>query len=469
MVAVMAADNDGERLMSMNLTSLTDEPRHPTTGRSVIHHGILITMDPSYTIHDPGMVVIEHGIIIQAGPEDPAIVERIAPEHRIDARGSMILPGLINTHTHIGMSLFRTLADDTADRLRKIIFPLERQFVTPELVYWASLHALSEMIRGGTTTFADMYYFAEQTARATHLAGLRAIVGESLMHDPSPDAAGFAEGLELCRQLADSWTDSPLIIPGLAPHAPYSLTREELETTAALSHEGRLPILSHLAEMPFEETLIRQRHGMSPIAFYDSCGMLSPQATMAHCIFAGEEDRALLIQRETGIAHNVCANSKSGKGIAPAYEFYTAGARIGLGTDGPMSGNTLDIVHQLRPVSLFQKTRLQDPTIMTPRQVVEMATIGGARALHLEQTTGSLEAGKSADIILVSVEDPAMYPIYDPYAALVYGASPSDVTTVVAAGGVVMQDRVLTTLDTTAIRSGAASFVERIRRDVGSQ
>ena len=446
----------------------THRPSAPTksgTDRILIHHGTVITMNADYQIHDPGMVVIEDGRIVQVGPVEPSVVAGISPENRIDAGGGLILPGLINTHTHIGMALFRTLADDTADRLRKILFPLERQFVTPELVYWASLHALSEMIRGGTTTFADMYYFAEQTARATDRAGIRGIIGESLMHDPSPDASGFAQGLELAHDHHDRWHASSSVIPGIAPHAPYSLTREELEITAQFSSDRDLPILSHLAEMPFEDALIRERHGMDPIAFYDSCGMLSHRATMAHCIFADAQPRGVLIQRETGIAHNVCANSKSGKGIAPAYEFYTAGARIGLGTDGPMSGNTLDMVHQLRPVSLFQKSRLQDPTIMTPRQVIEMATIGGARALHLEQTTGSLEVGKSADIILVSVDDPAMYPIYDPYAALVYGASPVDIRTVIAQGHVVMRDRTLTTLDTTAIRSGAASFVERIRRE----
>ncbi len=429
-------------------------------------NGSVLTMDKSFHRYDHGMVLIAGNNIVYAGDEQKGLVEEIPPSSFLNAKGGIIIPGLINTHTHIGMSFFRSLADDKVDRLRKYIFPMEREFVTPELVYWASLHTISEMILGGTTTFADMYYYEEMTAKATAESGLRAVLGESVTSEPCPDSSGADESIEKARELNRVFGSSKRIIPGIAPHAPYSLSRKDLELVAAFAAEEKVPILSHLAEMPFEEAFIKEKHGMRPIPYYDACGLLTSNATMAHCIFANQQDRKLLVNRKTGIAHNAAANSKSGKGIAPAYEFFIEGARIGIGTDGPMSGNTMDLVHQLGAVSRFQKVRLNNPALMTPIQVMEMATIGGARALHLEKKTGSIESGKRADITIFSIDAPSMFPVYDPYAALVYSASPSDVSSVIVDGEVLMKERKLLHMDTAGIREAALSYTDTIREKI---
>ncbi len=432
-----------------------------------IINGIVLTMDNTLRTYDPGMVLYAGNTITYVGPHDENLIKSVAPENIVDAEKGIILPGFINTHTHIGMSLFRTLADDTADRLRKVLFPMEKKFVTPELVYWASLHTISEMILGGTTTCADMYYYGTQTAKAAIETGMRAIVAQAISHDPTPDSVSAQEGLERTLELAAFLADNDLVTAAIAPHSPYTLTREELELSAEFSINHNLHLFSHLAEMPFEEPFTQEKYGLRPIPFYHSCGLLNKQATMAHCIFSNESDRALLIQTETGISHNASANSKSGKGIAPAYEFFQQNARIGLGTDGPMSGNTMDIIHQLGIVSKLQKTRLNDPTIMTPRQVLYMATIGGARALHEESIIGSLEVGKRADIVVISVQSPAMHPLYDLYSAIVYGASPSDVSSVVVDGRLLMHRRILLQMDLQGIREATRPFVEGIRQEMG--
>ncbi|MDL2229920.1 amidohydrolase [Treponema sp. OttesenSCG-928-L16] len=433
---------------------------------SALVHGTVLTMDGEWTCHDDGMVLADGDTISAVGPYSAEPLKDIPAEQILDVRGCIVIPGLINTHTHIGMSLFRGLADDTADRLRRIIFPLEKEFVTPELVYLASLHSLAEMILGGTTCFADMYFFQNMTAKAVGESGIRAVVGQAVSRDPAPDAPSADHAFDLIRQLALSLKGNPRLRAGIAPHAPYSLTREELEECSRLSEELELPLMSHLAEMPFEEGWVKEHHNMRPVQYYHSCGMLNSRSTMAHCIFAGEEDQKLLVQSKTGIAHNPSANSKSGKGIAPAYDLLMKGGRVGLGTDGPMSGNTLDLVHQLNIAAKMQKLIKRDPTVMNPRQTLRCATMGGAEALHMEHEIGSLEPGKKADITVFSTASPAMYPLYDPYAALVYAAAPSDVYAVIVGGRLLMEDRKLLSLDDREIRKTSAEMVEHIRREM---
>lgn len=427
-----------------------------------IIHGTILTMDASRRLIDDGIILISNGLLIAVEQFNPALLTAAKPAEIIDASGKIIIPGLINTHTHIGMSLFRTLGDDMPQRLQKFIFPLEKHFVTPELVYQASRHCLTEMISGGTTTIADMYYFQAMTARAVDESGIRGVLAQALSSAPVPDAQTFTDGAARLTELSAEYSDHSRIIPAAGPHAPYSLTTAELRETVRLAQELDIPIQSHLAEMPFEEELIVKQTGLRPIPYYDSLGMLSRRATMAHCIFANDEDRALMIKRETGIAHNPSANSKSGKGTAPAYEFYREGARIGLGTDGPMSGNRMDIVSQLNIAAKMQKIRLGDPTVMKPAEVLAMATIGGAEALHLEQHIGSLEKGKQADIVIVSTDSPSMFPIYDPYAALVYCAGSDNIESVLAAGKFMLKKRELKTLDREEIQASCTRITAKI-------
>jgi 5-methylthioadenosine/S-adenosylhomocysteine deaminase len=428
----------------------------------VINNGVLITMDSSKTVYEKGMIVINNDTIFYAGKENTAL---LPPRSKIlDAKGGIIMPGLINTHTHIGMSLFRTLADDTADRLKKYLFPLEKRFVTPDLVYWASLYSLAEMIEGGTTSFADMYYFEDKVADAAVKAGVRGILGESVLNFPAPDAKEPYGGFAYTEKILNSWSNHPLVTPALAPHAPYSLDFENLKKTAALAEDWDIPVLSHLAEMPFEMTQIAEEYGISPVELYSKTGLLSPRMTAAHCIYVNDMDIDLLKESGTGVAHNVGANLKGGKGISPALRMFDMGIPIGIGTDGPMSGNTMDLINLMGYTAKIHKLDNKDRTVMPPPKVVEMATIGGARALHIEDKTGSLEKGKKADIIIVSTESSAMFPIYDYYSALVYCASPRDVNTVVINGELIMEDREIKTFNKKETRSEAGKMVMKIKK-----
>ena len=411
----------------------------------VIKNGVVLTMNSTKSIFEKGMILIENDIITFVGKENRTLIPQNVKI--IDAEGGIIMPGMVNTHTHVGMSLFRTLLDDTADRLKKYLFPLEKKFVTPDLVYWASLYSLTEMIEGGTTTFADMYYFEDKVADAAVKAGVRGILGESILSSPSPDAKEPYGGFAYTEKYLKSYSNHSLITPALAPHAPYSLDFKNLKKTAYLAEKWDIPILSHLAEMPFEMKQIEKEYGMSPVEMYFSTGLLSNRMTAAHCIHVDNKDINLIKTTSTGVAHNVAANLKAAKGIAPALKMFDMGIPIGIGTDGPMSGNTMDLVNLLGYTAKIHKLANKDRTAMPPTKVIEMATIGGARALHIEDKTGSLETGKKADVIIVSTESTAMFPIYDYYSVLVYCASPRDVNTVIINGNLIMEDRKIKTFN----------------------
>lgn len=430
----------------------------------VINNGILLTMNSSKDIYEKGMIVIDNDTISYIGEEKSSLITH--DSRIIDAKGAIIMPGLINTHTHIGMSLFRTLADDTADRLKKYLFPMEKKFVTPDLVYWASLYSLTEMIEGGTTTFADMYYFEDVVANATIKAGVRGILGESVLNFPSPDAREPYGGFAYTEKILNSYSNHPLITPALAPHAPYSLDFKNLKKTAEFAEEWDIPILSHLAEMPFETRQIAKEYKMSPVELYSETGLLSSRLTAAHCIYVDNKDINLLKNSGTGVAHNVVANLKGGKGISPALKMFDLGIPIGLGTDGPMSGNTMDLINLLGYTAKIHKLDNKDRTLMPPQKVLEMATIGGARALHIENKTGSLETGKQADIIIISTESTSMFPIYDYYSALVYCASPRDVNTVIVNGEIVMEDRKIMTFSKSETKTEAEKIVTKIKKEL---
>jgi len=428
----------------------------------LIKNGILLTQNNSRDIYNQGLVHVKNGVILYAGPEKSYLTE---PGLKIiDAGGGIIMPGLINTHTHMGMSLFRTLADDRADRLRKVLIPLEKELLTPELVYLASCHSLTEMIMGGTTMLADMYYYENEVARAVQDSGIRALLAETVMHESTPDAQDFRETLVKTEMLVDEYRNHPLIDIGIAPHAPYSVEENELIQIALFSEKHNLPVMSHLSEMTFEIEKIWEKAGITPVEYYNRCGLLNERFLAAHCLLAEPDDLFLLKERNCGIAHNMVANIKSGKGIAPVPEMAAMQMRTGLGTDGPMSGNRQDILTQLGYVSKVQKGFHKNPLLLPPFKVVEMATIGGARALHKEHITGSLETGKRADIIIISTDSPAMYPIHDIYSALVYCAGPSDVQTVIVDGRLLMKERKLLTLDCLEIKKQSQSHVEKIQK-----
>ncbi|MFM9090293.1 MAG: amidohydrolase [Verrucomicrobiota bacterium] len=426
----------------------------------LITHGRLLTMNPARAVIEGGAVAIQGERIVAVGPG--TLAADYAPARTIDARGGIVMPGMVNAHTHLAMTVFRGLGDDVPDRLRRFIFPLERNFVTRDVVRAGTLLGLLELIEGGVTTFADMYYFEDEVARATREAGLRAVLGQTIVNFPAPDAPEPHGGLALAREFIAAYRNDPLITPAFAPHAPYTVDRAILRQVAEASAALDAPVLIHLAEMTDEVATLRREHHQTPVEYLDANGLLNRRLVAAHCIFVTDSDLTLLRDRGAGVAHALVANLKSAKGVAPALRMFEQGVRIGLATDGPMSGNTLDVIGQLGYVAKVHKLDRKDRNVMPAATVVEMATLGGARALHLEDRIGSLEPGKLADVVIVDTESTALVPLYDPYSALVYAASPRDVRTTIVHGRILMEDRVVRTLDAPAVKAGMRALATRI-------
>jgi 5-methylthioadenosine/S-adenosylhomocysteine deaminase len=456
------------RLLALSLLcsvlGLAQDPSAPQAADLIVTNGHVVTMNARRDIHEKGAVIIKGSRIVAVGPA--AIAALYTAPRTIDAGGAMVLPGMINTHTHAAMTVFRGLGDDVPDRLRRLIFPLEKALVTRDLVYWGSLHGMIEMIEGGVTTFVDMYYFEDEVARGARQLGLRAVLGETIVNFPAPDAPEPYGGLALARQFAAAYRDDPLITPALAPHAPYSLDAYHLRQIARESQALNLPVLIHLAEMTDEVAALRKEHNQTPVEYLDALGLLNARLVAAHCIFVNDADIALLKARDVGIAHNMVANIKSAKGVAPALKMYNSGLRVGLGTDGPMSGNTLDVIGQLGYVAKVHKLDQRDRNVMPAVNVVEMATRGGARALHREADLGSLEPGKLADVILIDREATHLIPFYDAYSTLVYAAGPRDVKTSIIHGRIVMENRRILTFDAANVRAKMRALSAEIRAAV---
>ncbi len=436
----------------------------PLPADLIVTNGYVVTMNDRREILEKGAVIIKDARILAVGPA--AIAALYTAPKTIDARGALVMPGMINTHTHAAMTVFRGLGDDVPDRLRKLIFPLEKALVTRDLVYWGSLHGMIEMIEGGVTTFVDMYYFEDEVTRGAKQLGLRGVLGETVVNFPAPDAPEAYGGIAYAKKFAATYHGDALITPALAPHAPYSLDADHLQQIARESEALNLPVLIHLAEMTDEVATLRKERNQTPVEYLDALGLLNRRLIAAHCIFVTDADLALLKARDVGIAHNMVANIKSAKGVAPALKMFNDGLRVGLGTDGPMSGNTLDIIGQLGYVAKVHKLDRKDRNVMPALNVVDMATRGGARALHREADLGSLEPGKLADVILLNREATHLIPFYDAYSTLVYAAGPNDVRTSIIHGRVVMEDRKILTFDVAEVRRQIRRLAEQINARV---
>ena len=428
----------------------------------IITHAYVVTMNTSQTIYQDGTVVIKGSHIVAVGPA--AAASKYIAAKTIDAGGDIVMPGMINCHTHASMTVFRGLGDDVPDRLQRFIFPLEHKLVDREMVYWGALYAMIEMIQAGVTTFADMYYFEDEVARAAQKIGMRGILGETVINISAPDAKEPYGGIPYARKFIQEFHGDPLITPAYAPHAPYTVDEEHLRVIQKDAEIQDVPILMHVSEMPYEVADTRKQYNKTPIEYLDSIGLLSGRLIAAHCIFAADSDIELLKARDAGVAHNMEANIKSAKGVAPALKMFNRGVRIGLGTDGPMSGNTLDIIGQLGYVAKVQKLTTRDRNAAPATEVVEMATMGGARALHMEDRVGSLETGKLADLVVLDHNATTMTPFYDFYSTLVYAASPQDVRTTIVNGRVIMQDRKINTVDV----SGAREHMRTLSRKISA-
>lgn len=431
----------------------------------MITDGTVLTMNPESTVFEHGTVVVSDGKIVAVG--GPELTAKYQAKKVLDVKGDIVMPGLINTHTHGSMTVFRSLGDDVPDRLHRYIFPLENKLVSRDMVRTGANLANIEMIKGGVTTYADMYYFEDEVAKTVDKAGLRAVLGETIINFPVADAQTPEEGIAYAVRFINEYKGHPRITPAFAPHAPYTNTTENLQKIAALSEELNVPVMIHLAETDREkEEIAKRTGGKSPVQYMVDIGVLNNRLLAAHVIMADENDLNLLKKYDVGVAHNISANTKSAKGVAPVTQMLEKGIRTGLGTDGPMSSNTLTTMNELNLVGKIHKLETKNRAAMPPLTVVEMATMGSARALHMDDKIGSLETGKLADIIVVDTKAPNMVPVYSPYAALVYGANGANVRHTIVDGVILMEDRQLLTVNENEIIQDAQRFAEKVRETV---
>ena len=412
----------------------------------VVTNGWVVTMDPSQRIVPEGAVAV-HGNTIAAVGKMQEFSGRAAGRV-IDARGGIIMPGLVNTHTHAAMTLFRGLADDLPlmNWLNDHIFPAEAA-LDPRAVYCGALLACAEMILSGTTTFCDMYLFEDAVARAAQTAGMRAVVGEVLFDFPSPNYGPIEKGFAYTQTLIDAYRDDPRITIAVEPHSPYLCAPELLTRAFDLAGRNGLPLVIHLAETAGEVHTMRERYGRTPVGHLANLGVLAPNVLACHCVALSAEDIALLKRFDVKVSHNAESNMKLASGVAPVPQLLEAGVCVGLGTDGAASNNNLDLFLEMDTVAKLHKVQCLDPTVLDAGAVLRMATIDGARALGLSERIGSLEPGKQADLIVLDTHQPHLVPMYHPVSQLVYAARGSDVAAVVIDGRIVMENGRIRTFD----------------------
>ena len=437
----------------------------------IVTNGIVVTMDGARAIYQDGSVAVRGDSIVAVGTRAD-VESRFKAAQVIDAHGGLVLPGFINGHTHVPMTLLRGLHDDVTlnDWLYKYIFPAEAKNVNVDFVRWGTRLAAAEQIRAGVTTFADMYYFEDAVAEETKAAGMRGVLGETFIDFPAPDNKSEAEMLAYTEKFLKRWQGDPLIHAAPAPHSIYTCSKKTLQDSAALARKYHAPILIHVSEMKKEWEDSEKVNGMSPVAYLGKIGVLGPDVVAAHCIFVDEADRKLLAERGTGCVHNPSSNMMIASGVSPVPEMRAAGVAVGLGTDGPAgSNNDLDLMEEIDLAAKLAKISKMDPLALNAKSVVEMATIDGARALHMEREIGSLEAGKKADLILISLDEPNAVPMYDIYAQIAYSLKGSDVQTVVIGGKVVMRDRKLLTVDEPKVLEKAREYGDSVKKSLGMQ
>jgi 5-methylthioadenosine/S-adenosylhomocysteine deaminase len=445
----------------LSVLSAQPEPRSVTL---VIANGTVLTMDGSSRVLSPGSVAIDGADIVAIDRPD-AIRQQFRAAETIEAWGSVIMPGLINTHTHAPMVMYRGLADDLAlmDWLQKYIFPAEAKTVSPEFVRAGTRLAALEMIQSGTTTYADMYYFEEEIAKETKAAGLRGVLGQTIIQFPVADAKTPAEGLARAEAFIKAFKDDALIVPAVAPHAMYTLDGPTLLACRDLAKRYNVPTIIHLAETEAESQAAHERFKTSPVAYLESLGFLGPGVLAAHGVWVSEAEVATLKARGVAVSHNPESNMKLASGTAPVPQYLAAGVPLGLGTDGAASNNDLDMFEAMRAASFLHKLTTKDPRAVGAKAVLEMATIGGARALGLERRIGSLEPGKRADVIVVDMSSARQTPMYDPVSHLVYATHGDDVQATIVNGRVLMRGRKALTLDEPAILAEARMLAEKVK------
>jgi 5-methylthioadenosine/S-adenosylhomocysteine deaminase len=434
----------------------------------LLTNAIVLTMDEQFNQYEPGAVAVQGDSIVAVGTADE-LEQRFTATQKVDCGGKVLMPGLINAHTHVPMTLLRGLADDLRLDvwLLGYMMPVEREFVSPDFVRLGTLLACAEMIRSGVTCFADMYYYEEDVAKATAQAGMRALCAETVLKFPTPDAQFYEDSLAATRDFIQRWKNHPLIVPSIAPHAPYTCTPEILRACAELAIEFDVPLHTHLSETALEVENMRNEQGMPVIPFVRKQGLFEAKVLAAHCVHIDEGEMRTMQHHGAGVAHNPTSNLKLASGIAPVRRMLELGLNVGIGTDGPASNNDLDMFEEIRLTALIGKGASGDPTALPARTVLAMATRIGAQAMHLGHLTGSLQPGKRADLILIDVSPLHNAPRFrrDPqnaYAQIVYAAKSSDVSDVMVNGQWLMRAHQLLTLDEADLLQQSRDYAQRI-------
>ncbi len=434
----------------------------------ILSNAHVLTMDNSYHAYPRGAVVLRGSMIVAVGEEASLRREWQAAEV-VDCGGRVLMPGLVNAHTHVPMTLLRGLTDDRRLDvwLLGYMMPVEREFVTPDFCRLGTLLACAEMIRGGITCFADMYYFEDSVAAATAEAGMRAVCSQTVLKFPTPDAASFEDSLAAARDFIARWKDHALIVPSVAPHAPYTCTPEILQACAALAVEFDVPLHTHLAETALEVDEWRSEHGMPVIPWVKKQGLFDAKVLAAHCVHVDDGEINTLQHAGAGIAHNPSSNLKLASGFAPVVSMLQAGLNVGVGTDGPASNNDLDMFEELRLATFVAKAVSRDPTALPARETLALGTRLGARALHIGDRIGSLEPGKRADLILLDLEGVHSWPPFEReadaiYSRVIYSAKSTDVTDVMVEGRWLMRNRELKTIQLSPLLEAAGEYARRI-------
>lgn len=429
----------------------------------IVSGGTIVTMDTQRRVIEDGAIAVSGGRIVAVGTR-AEIEKSYTARETIDARGRIVIPGLINGHTHVPMTLFRGLADDLdlQEWLTKYIFPAEAKNVSEEFVRAGTRLGLAEMIRGGTTTYCDMYYFEDAVADETQKAGVRGVLGETVIDFPVADNKTWAEAMAYTEKFVKKWQGNALVTPAIAPHAPYTVSEEHLKDVRDFAKRTGAPVVIHVSETRKEVDDITKSKGVPPVDYLARIGLLNDRVIAAHIVHPTAEELTVLKRLGVGIVHNPQSNMKLASGVAPVPQMLQADLNLGLGTDGAASNNDLNMWEEMDTAAKLHKVFTMDPKVVSAEQAFEMATIRGARAVHLEQEIGSIEKGKRADIVIVDADDLNQTPSYNIYSDLVYATKAGDVRTVIIEGRVVMRDRDLLTLDEKDIKARARVFREQI-------
>jgi 5-methylthioadenosine/S-adenosylhomocysteine deaminase len=447
-------------VLLLNLTAFSQQK---TPVDLIVRGGSVVTMDAQKRVVENGAIAVKDGKIVAVGKADE-IARQFTAKQIVEAQGKAVIPGLINTHTHAPMSLFRGIADDLDlnEWLTKYIFPAEAKNVNEQFVRAGTRLALAEMIRGGTTTYCDMYYFEDAIADETAKAGVRGVLGETIIRFPVADNKTPEEAIAYTERFVNKWRNHRLIVPAFAPHAPYTLTEESLRTIRRSADKLNATVVIHVAETRKEVEDVSKEHGARPVEYLARINFLNNKTIAAHVVFANDNELDILKRLNVGVAHNPSSNMKLASGVAPVPQMLLKDVSVGLGTDGAASNNDLSMWEEMDTAAKLHKLMSNDPKVVSAEQAFEMATIRGARALHLEKEIGSLEAGKRADIVIVDLDNFNQIPMYNIFSHLVYATKANDVRHVIIEGKLIMQDRRLLTLDEKVIKAETVAFQKQI-------